>query len=187
MRDLTLAGKDAQRIADELNAAGTINASGRPISKNLVHQKQGHLGLRLKEERRVAREIIRDGLLDHRRPRPEILRQLNEQAPRLGPWDPQRLSDEIRRLRKGYFRPQMLPTVLPAEREKQKILQVIEDSLRVHENWKTIAIKLNASGLRPPRGHSFTPVQCRLLYLRAHGLSSFKLPRAAPNKGGLAG
>ena len=183
VRDLTLAGKDAQSIADALNAAGTISASGRPISKNLVHQKQGHLGLRLKEERRVAREIIRDGLLDHHRPRPEILRQLNEQAPRLGPWEPQRLSDEIRRLRKGISAPKMLPTVLPAEREKQQILQVIEDSLRVYENWKTIAIKLNASGLRPPRGHGFTPVQCRLLYMRAHGLSSFKLPPAAPKQG----
>ena len=35
---------------------------------------------------------------------------------------------------------------------------------------------LTEVGLRPPRGKAFTPVQVRLLYLRAHKLRSFKLP-----------
>jgi hypothetical protein len=100
------------------------------------------------------------------------LRQLGDPAPRLGPWDPQRLSDEIRRMKKGVSCPVSLPDVLPADLEKQQVLDVIEKGLAAGEQWKTIAIQLTNSGLKPPRGPRFTPVQVRLLYLRGRGLTS---------------
>jgi DNA invertase Pin-like site-specific DNA recombinase len=170
----THAGKAAQQIADELNAAGAVTASGRPLSGNVVIQKQRRLGIGLTHERLLARQIIRDGLMAHA-PRPDLLRQLNERAPRLGPWDPQRLSEAIRRLRKGVANIEPLPAVLPADQEKQEVLKLIEQALRTHKDWVTMAKEFNEAGRRPPRGAVFTPVGLRLLYLRAHGLRSFTL------------
>jgi hypothetical protein len=110
-------------------------------------------------------------------PRPEILRQLEAEAPRLGPWTPQRLSDYIRLLRgRRISGIEPLPAVLPAEEQKQRTLALTEQALSGGKTWKAIAILLNEAGLRPPRGTAFTPVQVRLLYLRAHGLNSFRLP-----------
>ena len=168
-------GETAAAIADELNRAGTVTASGRPVSVELVARKQGPQRLRLKDERRVARQIIRQGLLD-RRSRPEILQDLRVQAPRLGPWEPQRLSDFIRQLRRGVKGLEPLPPVLPVEQEKQAVLGRVDAGLAAGGNWTSIAIALNEAGLKPPRGEMFTPVQIRLLYMRAHGLRSFKLP-----------
>jgi hypothetical protein len=162
-------------IAGELNRAGTVTASGNPVSAQLVARKQGPLGLRLKDERRVARQIIREGLLA-RRPRPEILRELQSQAPRLGPWEPQRLSDFIRQLRRGVAGVEPLPPILPVEEDKRHVLGLINAALAAGNTWTSIAISLNEAGLKPPRGQMFTPVQVRLLYMRAHGLRSFKLP-----------
>jgi uncharacterized protein YjiS (DUF1127 family) len=175
VRDRTREGKSAPNIAAELNAAGVVTASGRSVSSNVVLQKQGRQGLRLKQERLVARQLLRQGLVDNT-PRPEILRQLQDQAPRLGPWDPQRLSDAIRQLRRGVPGVEPLPPVLPADQEKQRVLGLIEEALGTGKTWTTIATALNEAGLRPPRGPSFTPLQVRLLYLRARGLRSFKLP-----------
>jgi len=175
VRDQTLRGKSAPSIVEELNAAGTVTATGRPVSANVVHQKQGRQGLRLKHERLLARQIIRQALVD-KTPRPEIIRQLQVQAPRLGPWNPQRLSDEIWQLRKGVPGIEPLPAVLPAEIERNEVLEIVEQGLAVFDNWKTIAARLNEGGLRPPRGSAFTPVQVRLLYMRSKGLSSFTLP-----------
>jgi DNA invertase Pin-like site-specific DNA recombinase len=172
--DRTRAGKSSQAIANELNAAGAVTASGHPISPQLVAQKQGRRGLRLKDERRRARQIIRQGLIENRS-RPEILCQLQEQAARLGPWDPQRLSDAIRQLHRGAPDIEALPAVLPAEQDKQRVLALTDHGLAEGKTWKMIAITLNAAGLRPPRGRTFTPVGVRLLYLRAHRLRSFKL------------
>jgi DNA invertase Pin-like site-specific DNA recombinase len=168
-------GKKAQQIADELNAAGAITASGRPISTNVVAQKQGRLGIRLKQERAVAREIIRDGLLADR-PRPDILRELSERAPRLGPWDPQRLSEAIRHLRRGSSGIEPLPSVLPADERKQHVLNLIEVEFVAGKSWTKIAAALNEAALRPPRGTTFTPVQVRLLYLRARGPRPYGVP-----------
>jgi DNA invertase Pin-like site-specific DNA recombinase len=173
--DRTRQGKNSQAIADELNAAGAVTASGQPISPQLVAQKQGRRGLRLKDERRRARQLIRQGLVENR-PRREILSQLETEVPRLGPWTPQRLSDYIRQLRQeDAAERERLPTVLPAEQEKQRVLAFTEQALGAGQTWKAIAVSLNQAGFRPPRGRAFTPVQVRLLYLRAHGLSSFKL------------
>ena len=172
--DRTREGKSSQAIADELNAAGAVTASGHPISPQLVAQKQGRRGLRLKDERRRARQIIRQGLIENRS-RPEILGQLQEQAARLGPWDPQRLSDAIRQLHRGAPDIEALPAVLPAEQDKQRVLDLIDHGLADGKTWTMIAITLNAAGLRPERGPMFTPVGVRLLYLRAHRLRSFKL------------
>jgi len=58
----THAGKAAQQIADELNAAGVVTASGRPLSTNVVAQKQSRLGIRLKQTlapRRTCDRILR--------------------------------------------------------------------------------------------------------------------------------
>jgi len=174
-------GKGTATIVNELNAEGVITAVSRPVSVPLVTRKQGHRGLRLKDERRLARQIIRQGLLD-RRSRPEILRQLAAEAPRL-PWDPQRLSEAIRQLRRGVGDVDPLPRVLPAEQDKQQILDLIRGALASGKTWTSIARALNDSGLQPPRGTMFTPVQVRLLYLRAHALRSFKLPSTQPDHG----
>jgi DNA invertase Pin-like site-specific DNA recombinase len=173
--DRTQQGKSVRTIVDELNDEGAVTSSGRPISPELVAQKQGQRGLRLKDERRRAREIISQGLLENR-PRPEILRQLQDQAPRLGPWDPQQLSEAIRQLRRGAPDVAPLPRVLPAELEKQRVLELVSESIAAGKNWKAMAVALNEAGLKPPRGQSFTPVQLRLLYMHAHRLRSYKLP-----------
>jgi hypothetical protein len=174
--DRTREGKSSRAIADELNAAGAVTAAGQPVSPQLVTQKQGRRGLRLKGERLRARQLICQGLIENL-PRPEILRQLEAEAPRLGPWTPQRLSDYIRLLRgRRISGIEPLPAVLPAEEQKQRTLALTEQALSGGKTWKAIAILLNEAGLRPPRGTAFTPVQVRLLYLRAHGLNSFRLP-----------
>jgi hypothetical protein len=104
-------------------------------------------------------------------------------APRLGPWTAQRLSDfirELRRRRSPGLEP--LPAILPAQEEKQRVLALMEEALGTGKTWKAIAVLLNESGLRPPRGVAFTPVQARLLYMRAHGLDSFKLSAKSDSK-----
>jgi len=174
VRDRTAAGHDPRTIAKDLQAAGIVTGSGRPMSLTVVGNKLGRMGLRLKHERRKARETIRQGLLENR-PRSEIIRQLQEQAPRLGPWDPQRLSEAIRQLRRGARDVEALPAMLPAEQEKQRVLDLIDKGLAAGGAWKAIAVSLNESGLRPPRGVAFTPIGIRLLYLRAHGRRSLKL------------
>jgi DNA invertase Pin-like site-specific DNA recombinase/type III secretion system FlhB-like substrate exporter len=174
VKEQTRAGKNAQQIADELNAAGTVTASGRPLSTNVILQKQGRLGIRLKQERLLARHIIRDGLLN-KVPRAELLQTLNLRAPRLGPWDAQRLSNVIHQLRKGVPGIETLPDVLPAEHDKQAVIKFIDDALAVGKNWVTMAKELNESDHLPPRGRTFTPVQLRLLFMRSRGLRSFTL------------
>jgi hypothetical protein len=168
-------------IADELNAARVVTASGRPVSIMVVRQKQGREGLRVRDEQLLARQIIRQGLLDNL-PRPDLRRQLQEQAPRLGRWNAQRLSEAICRIRRGAPGIEPLPTVLPAEQEKQCALALIEEGVTAGNAWTKIAAALNTTGLRPPRGKTFTPVQVRLLYLRARGLRSFKLPSSRSDK-----
>lgn len=87
--------------------------------------------------------------------------------------------EAIRRLRRGVRDVETLPSVLPAERDRARALDVIDEGLAAGKNWKMIAADVNKSEMRPPRGTAFTPVQVRLLYLRAHGLRSFKLPAGA--------
>ncbi|PYO00995.1 MAG: hypothetical protein DMD89_06540 [Candidatus Rokuibacteriota bacterium] len=180
VREQSRAGKSIPVITEELNALGVVTATGRPLSANVVVQKQGEEGLRLKDERRRARELVRQGLLENL-PRPEILRQLQDQAPRLGPWDSRRLSEIVRLLRRRVPEVEALPAVLPAEEAKQRVLTLVDEGLAAGKDWKMIAVALNETGLRPPRGTAFTPVQIRLLYLRAHGLRSFKLPSNGAN------
>lgn len=179
VREQAQAGKSARRIIDELNAAGIVTASGRPISLNVVAQKLGAAGLRLKHEWQTAHEIIRHGMLNHV-PRPEILQHLRDRAPRLAPWTPQRLSVVIGRLQKVPPERKPLPAVLPGERQKQAVLERIDQGLAAGDNWTTIAARLNESELRPPRGPAFNPNQIRLLYMRARGLRSFKLASKPP-------
>jgi len=178
----TREGESGRAIAKALNAAGAVTAAGQPISTQLVARKQRLQGLHLKEERRRARQLIRQWLLE-KRPRPEMRRELQAVAPRLGPWTAQRLSDfirELRRRRSPGLEP--LPTILPAEQEKGRVLALTEEALGTGKTWKAIAVLLNESGLRPPRGVAFTPVQARLLYMRAHGLDSFKLSSKSDSK-----
>jgi DNA invertase Pin-like site-specific DNA recombinase len=175
--DHSRAGKPAQQVADDLNAAGVVTATGRPVSANVILQKQGRLGLRLKDERHLARQIIRDGLMNDT-PRTQLLQQLEERAPRLGPWDPQRLSEAIRQLRKGVAGIDPLPRLLPYETRKQIVLRIVEEGIAAGKDWVDLATELNRSGHRPPRGSAFTPVQLRALYLRSRGLRSFRLPAA---------
>jgi hypothetical protein len=181
--DRTREGKSSRAIADELNAAGAVTAAGQPISPQLVAQKQGRRGLRLKDDRRRARQLIYQKVFIENVARPELLRQLQAETPRLGPWTPQRLSDYIRSMRNrraAQIGP--LPALLPAEEQKQRALALTEQALSRGKTWKAIAILLNEAGLRPPRGTAFSPVQVRLLYLRAHGLNSFRLPGRSDSK-----
>jgi DNA invertase Pin-like site-specific DNA recombinase len=173
----TRAGKTAAAIAEKLNRAGAVTACGKPVSRELVARKQGSRGLRLKDERRRALQLIHQRLLIDRLPRREIRQQLDAEAPRLGPWTPQRLSDYIRILRRRVgddLGP--VPHTMPAEVEKRSALAVMEEALAAKKGWTKIATLLNEAGLKPPRGMAFTPVQARLLYMRARGLSSLVLP-----------
>jgi hypothetical protein len=180
--DRTRSGKSNGAIADELNAAGAMTASGRPVSPQLVAQKQGRRGLRLKDERRRARMLICEGLIENL-PRSEIRSRLQVESPRLGPWTAQRLSDYVRLLkRRGAADIGPLPTILPAEEDRQRALALTDQALGGPTTWKEIAVLLNEAGLRPPRGKAFTPVQVRLLYLRARGLTTFKLPGRSDHK-----
>src|SRR5207253_3753561 len=120
--DRTREGKSRQAIADELNAAATVTASGQPISSHIVGWKQRHQRFLLKDERSRAQQVIRQGLLENL-PRPEILQQLQAEVPRMGPWTPQRLSDYIHVLRRrDASESEPLLQVLPAEQEKQRAL-----------------------------------------------------------------
>jgi len=50
-----------------------------------------------------------------------------------------------------------LPAVLPAEEAKQQVLTFVDEGLDAGRDWKMIAVALNETGLRPPRGTAFTP------------------------------
>jgi len=173
--DRSREGKSARAIADELNTVGAVTASGQPITQELVAHKQGRRGLRLKDERGRARQIIWQGLLANVS-RPDIRRQLEVAAPRLGPWTPQRLSDYIRDLRwRAPAGVDPLPPILPADEEQARVLAIIEMALRDGKTWTPIARLLNEAGHTPPRGKQFTGNQVRLLYLRSRRLKSLNL------------
>src|SRR5262249_34342321 len=124
-------------------------------------------------------QIICQGLLEGR-PRREILLQLQQRVPRLGPWNPQHLAEDIRRLRRPSNNATMLPAVLPAEIEKDQVIDVIAKAIGAGGTWVTIAKQLNGSGFRPPRGEAFTPIGVRQLFMRSKGLTHFRLPTIKP-------
>jgi hypothetical protein len=62
------------------------------------------------------------------------------------------------------------------------VLALTEEAIGAAKAWKDIAMLLNAAGLKPPRGQAFDPGQIRLLYLREHKLTTFKLPERADTK-----
>jgi DNA invertase Pin-like site-specific DNA recombinase len=166
VREQTLAGKRATTITKELQAAGVITSTGRPMTLNAVSSKLGRLGLRRRTEWLSALKLIRQGLLEKKQ-HGEILLLLKERAPRLGPWDAQRLSNVIRRLRKGIAGIDPLPEVLPGELEERQVLEIIDARRRRGDSWIDIAEEVNAAGLRPQRARRFTPNQLRTLHLRA--------------------
>jgi DNA invertase Pin-like site-specific DNA recombinase len=173
VREQTKAGKSARAIVNELNAVGTVTATGRPISRNVVALKRGAAGLRPRSEWRTAYDLVRQGLVANV-PRLDLLRQLQDRVPRLGPWTPRRLANVVWQLRRSPGTREPLPPVLPAEQQRQAVIDRIEQGLAAGDHWTTIAAGLNASELRPPRGRTFTDNQLRLLYMRVRGLRSLK-------------
>lgn len=162
-----LAGKRATTITKELQAAGVTTATGRPMTLNAVFQKLGRLGLRPRAEWLSVLRLIRQELLASKQ-HGEILLLLKERAPRFGPWDAQRLSNVIRRLRKGISGVEPLPEVLPGELQERQVLEII-DARRAHgDDWIDISEGLNVAGFRPQRARRFTPNQVRTLHRRAH-------------------
>jgi hypothetical protein len=115
----------------------------------------------------VALQIVRDGV-NSKQSRQELLSRLNTEAPaELGRWDTRRLSDVIRRLRRGIYGLDPLPAILPAEQEARDVLAAIEERHAAGHSWAEIANHLNTAGYRPQRGQQFTRALVYSLYLRA--------------------
>lgn len=166
VREQTLAGKRATTITKDLQLAAVITSTGRPMNLNVVSSKLGRLGLRPRMEWLSTLRLIRQELLEKKQ-HGEILLLLKERAPRLGPWNAQRLSNVIRRLRKGITGIDHLPEDLPGELEERQVLKIIDARRRRGDTWIDIAEGLNAAGLRPQRARGFTPNQLRTLHRRA--------------------
>jgi hypothetical protein len=153
------AGREASvpRITEELQAAGVLTATGRPISANVVREKLRQAGIPTVRQQawNVANQLILKALEDGVQ-RSELLRQLNEQtAAELGAWTPQRLADVICDLRHHPSNTARLPEVLPAIREKENVLNSIKERVKAGDSDEAIAQYLNTQGLKPQRGPAF--------------------------------
>ena len=159
------AGHSIDAIAEEFRATGVKTALGAPISRTLLAAKLRYAGTPITAARLEALKLIRDAVLDNVRRR-DLRARLEARFPNLGPWTAQRLADAICELRDGVRGIEPLPMILPAEAEKQQVLAAIDADVQAGHGWRAIAKRLNASGLKPPRGEKFTGTQVRLLHLR---------------------
>ena len=160
----TAQGRNAGAIAADLDAAGVITTRGKPISSNLVHQKQGQLGIRRKHGMLKAEKYTTDSVIANV-PRYEIRRTLDRDFPQLGPWDAQRFSDVIRRLSAAG----KLPAILPERIERENVIAMLRAGKEAGKTWPQLVQDVKAAGYRPPRGRNFTANQLQLLYRRAGG------------------
>jgi DNA invertase Pin-like site-specific DNA recombinase len=160
-------GKDPATIATELRGTDIATRRGTPMQRPAVYGALKRVGLNSTEQRRQVLMLIRQLIID-RRPRPEMLKIVQEQAPpALGPWTGQRLNQCVSKLYQGVSGIPPLPKPLPAEQDKQAAIDLIRRRHDERATWSMIAVELNASGLGPPRASAFTATQVARLFSRS--------------------
>jgi hypothetical protein len=159
-------GKDPATIATELRGTDIATRRGTPMQRPAVYGALKRVGLSPAEQRRQVFVLIRQ-LIIGRRPRPEMLKIVQAQAPpALGPWTGQRLNQYVAKLYRGVPGVPPLPKPLPAEQDKQAATDLIRRRHDEGASWTSIAGELNASGLRPPLTSAFTGPQVARLFSR---------------------
>jgi hypothetical protein len=160
------AGHDAKAIAEQLNARGLTTAKGVPFARSTIYAVLDRHGMRRKDARQIALRLIRQMVIDNV-PRTQMLARLAAEAPRvLGQWTPQRLNQCVSELYHGTPGIPPLPKPLPAEQDRQAVIDLVRRRHGERATWDTIAAELNASGLRPPRASAFTATQVAGLFSR---------------------
>ncbi len=156
---LALTGKTSTEIAAALRADGVTTTSGRRVSGLLVAWKLRRLGITATATKHDTRVKIRALLMDGRRQR-EILDVLNRDLPNSRRWTAKRLSKTVTGLRRGAV-PDVppLPPLLPEDRERDAILQLITQRREEGYTYAAIARELNASGRRPKFAARFSDSQ----------------------------
>jgi DNA invertase Pin-like site-specific DNA recombinase len=158
-------GKDVDGIAKELRARGLKGANGRLVSRQIVYNTLVRLGMNPMADRIQALLLVRQMFVENV-PSREMLRRLNAELPtRSAPWTYPRLESALRALRRGIPGVSPLPAVLPFERDKKLVMQLIVQRKAEGLTYKAIAAELNARGLRPQRAAAFTATHAaNLLY-----------------------
>ncbi len=156
---LALTGKTSEEITAELRANGVTTMYGRPVSRLVVTSKLRQLGVTAKATRQATFAKIRALLMEGRRQR-EILAVLNRDLPQSRRWTAKRLSKAVTKLRRGAI-PDVpsLPPLLPEDRERDEILQLITQRREAGYTYAAIARELNASGRRPQLSARFSDTQ----------------------------
>jgi len=156
VRQLRDQGKDVDGIAKELRAQGLRGANGRLVSRQIVYNTLARLGMNPMADRIRDLVLVRQMFIEHVPPR-EMLRRLNAETPNGSrPWTYPRLDGALRALRRGVPGVPPLPAVLPYERDKKLVMQLIVQRQAEGLPYKAIAAELNARGLRPQRAAAFT-------------------------------
>jgi DNA invertase Pin-like site-specific DNA recombinase len=159
-------GKDPATIATELRGTDIATRRGTPMQRHAVYGALKRVGLSTAEQRRQVWVLIRQLIID-RRPRPEMLKIVQEQAPpALGTWTRQRLNQYVAKLYNGVSGIPPLPKPLPVEQDREAVIDLVRRRHGEGATWDTIAAELNASDLRPPRATAFTATQAAMVFSR---------------------
>lgn len=161
VREWRKAGMSAAEIAKRLRSEGITTAQGYPMSRGATHQKLMRLGLNWKRHwlaavRRVA-ELVNQG---HSCKQIVSLME-KEVPPTLGRWNYNRVYGIIKNLRKGVPGASKMPEMLPIERHRQDIIELIRRRRQEGEKYRVIADELNASGFQPRKSNAFSGPQVR--------------------------
>jgi hypothetical protein len=136
------------------------------MQRHAVYGALKRVGLSTADQRRQVLVLIRQ-LIIERRPRPEVLKIVQEQAPpALGSWTRQRLNQYVSKLYRGVPGVPLLPAPRSLERDQRAVLDLIRRRHDEGASWTTIAGELNASDLCPPRAPAFTGPQVARLFSR---------------------
>jgi hypothetical protein len=161
VRELRVAGMGPAEIADRLRSEGITTAQGVPMSRGAMHQKLVRLGLNRKRDylagvRRIA-ELVNQG-----RSCKQIVTVMGKEAPpTLGRWNYDRVYRIIRNLRTGIADVATMPAVLPIERDRQQIIDLIRKRREEGQKYRVIAEELNALGFHPRKSAAFSGSQVR--------------------------
>jgi len=159
-------GKDPATIVKELQSTDITSRRGTPMQRHAVYGALKRVGLSTAEQRRQVWVLIRQLIID-RRPRPDMLKIVQEQAPpALGPWTRQRLNQYVAKLYRGVPGVPPLPLPLRAEQDRQAVIDLVRRRHGEGATWDTIAAELNDSDLRPPRAAAFTATQVAMVFSR---------------------
>jgi len=136
------------------------------MQRPAVYGALKRVGLSPAEQQRQVLVLIRQLIID-RRPRPEMLKIVQEQAPpALGPWTRQRLNQSVAKLYRGVPGVPPLPAPRPVEQDQEAVLALIRRRHDEGATWTTIAGELNVSDLRPLRAPAFSATQVAMVFSR---------------------